>query len=59
MNVKLSLEKTRMTGSLAYTQSLFPIEAVEFNAGEIRQYEHISVGEPENPFVYASPDMAR
>lgn len=32
----------RMTGSSFYAESLFPIEAVEFNAGEVRRYEHMS-----------------
>jgi hypothetical protein len=31
-----------MTGSSFYANSVFPIEAVEFNAGEVRKYEHTS-----------------
>jgi hypothetical protein len=31
-----------MTGSSFYAESLFPIEAVEFTAGNLRQYEHVS-----------------
>lgn len=29
-----------MTGSAFYANSVFPIQAVEFNAGEVRKYEH-------------------
>ena len=32
----------RMTGSAFYANSVFPVEAVEFNAGEVRKYEHTS-----------------
>jgi hypothetical protein len=32
----------RMTGSSFYANSVFPVEAVEFNDGEIRKYEHTS-----------------
>ena len=32
----------RMTGSSFYAESLFPIQAVEFNAGKLRKYEHLS-----------------
>jgi hypothetical protein len=31
-----------MTGYSFYAESLFPIQAVEFNAGELRKYEHLS-----------------
>jgi hypothetical protein len=31
-----------MTGSSFYAESLFPIQAVEFNAGKLRKYEHLS-----------------
>ena len=32
----------RMTGSAFYANSVFPVQAVEFNAGEVRKYEHTS-----------------
>jgi hypothetical protein len=32
----------RMTGSSFYANSVFPIEAVEFNDGEVRKYKHTS-----------------
>ena len=33
-----------MTGSSFYAESLFPIDAVVFNAGEVRKYEHQQPG---------------
>ena len=32
----------RMTGSAFYANSVFPVQAVDFNAGEVRKYEHTS-----------------
>jgi hypothetical protein len=32
----------RMTGSSSYSESLFPIEDVEFTSGKPRKYEHLS-----------------
>ena len=32
----------RLTGTAFYVESIFPIEAVEFEGGEIRTYEHVS-----------------
>lgn len=41
----------RMTGSSFYAESLFPMEAVEFTAGKVRQYEHTSDGSGKKVFV--------
>ncbi len=45
----------RMTGSSFYAESLFPIEAVEFNAGEVRKYEHVSDGSGRMVYVEFCP----
>lgn len=45
----------RVTGSSFYAESLFPIEAVEFNAGVVRKYEHISDGSGKTVFVEFCP----
>lgn len=39
----------RLTGSSFYAESLFPIKAVKFTAGQLRRYEHISVSGPRTP----------
>ena len=41
----------RMTGSSFYAESLFPMEAVEFTAGEVRRYEHTSDGSGKKVYV--------
>ena len=41
----------RMTGSSFYAESLFPIEAVEFTAGAVRKYGHMSDGSGKKVFV--------
>ena len=45
----------RMTGSSFYAESLFPIEAVEFNDGKLQQYEHTSDGSGKTVFVHFCP----
>ena len=45
----------RMTGSSFYANSVFPIEAVEFNDGEVRKYEHTSDGSGRKVYVEFGP----
>jgi hypothetical protein len=46
----------RMTGSSFYAESIFPIAAVEFGEGELRQYEHRSDGSGKKVFVHFCPN---
>lgn len=45
----------RVTGSSFYAESLFPREAVRFNEGELRAYEHRSDGSQKKVFVHFCP----
>ena len=45
----------RMTGSAFYAESLFPIDALAFNDGEIRKYEHTSNGSGKKVYVEFCP----
>jgi len=45
----------RMTGTSFYAESLFPIDGVQFNEGELRQYEHTSDGSKKKVFVHFCP----
>lgn len=45
----------RMTGSSFYSESLFSFDAVEFNDGELRRYEHRSDGSGKKVFVHFCP----
>jgi hypothetical protein len=45
----------RMTGSSFYTESLFPMEAVVFNAGEVRKYAHVSDSSGKKVYVEFCP----
>lgn len=44
-----------MTGTSYYAESLFPMDAVQFNEGELRQYEHRSDGSHKKVFVHFCP----
>ncbi len=44
-----------MTGTSFYAESLFPMDAVRFNEGELRQYEHRSDGSRKKVFVHFCP----
>ncbi len=46
----------RMTGSAFYAESLFPIEAVQFNDGELRRYEHTSDSSGKKVYVEFCPN---
>ncbi len=44
-----------MTGTSFYAESLFPMDAVRFNEGELRQYEHRSDGSHKKVLVHFCP----
>ena len=45
----------RVTGTSFYAESIFPLDAVQFNEGELRQYEHLSGGSKKKVFVHFCP----
>ena len=45
----------RVTGTSFYAESIFTRDAVEFNDGELRQYEHVSAGSNKKVFVHFCP----
>jgi hypothetical protein len=45
----------KLTGSSFYAESLFPIDAVEFNDGELSQYQHRSDGSGKQVNVHFCP----
>ena len=44
-----------MTGTSFYAESLFPMDAVQFNESELRQYAHRSDGSHKQVFVHFCP----
>jgi hypothetical protein len=44
-----------MTGSSFYTESIFPIDAVEFNTGPLHHYEHRSDESGKGVYVHFCP----
>ncbi len=45
----------RVTGTSFYAESIFPMSAIEFNQGELRQYEHVSDSSKKKVFVHFCP----
>ena len=45
----------RVTGSSFYVESIFAMDAVRFNDGEMRQYEHVSENSRKKVFVHFCP----
>ncbi|MFT4192778.1 MAG: GFA family protein [Comamonas sp.] len=45
----------RVTGSSFYAESIFHNDAVQFNEGELRQYEHVSDGSQKKVIVHFCP----
>ena len=45
----------RMTGSSFYAESIFPVDAVEFNTGPIKKYEHTSDESGKKVYVHFCP----
>ena len=45
----------RVTGTSFYAESIFPLDAVQFNEGELRQYEHLSEGSQKKVYVHFCP----
>lgn len=46
----------RMTGSSFYAESLFELDAVEFNGGPLQPYEHLSDGSGQKVVVHFCPN---
>ena len=45
----------RVTGTAFYAESIFPMDAVQFNDGELRQYAHVWDGSKKKVFVHFCP----
>lgn len=45
----------RVTGSSFYAESIFALNAVQCNEGELRQYAHLSAGSKKKFFVHVCP----
>jgi hypothetical protein len=45
----------RVTSSAFYAESIFLLDAVQFNEGELRQYEHRSDGSGKKVFIHFCP----
>ena len=45
----------KVTGSSYFAESMFSIDAVQFNNGELKSYEHISDGSNKRVFVHFCP----
>lgn len=46
----------RVTGTSFYAESMFPMDAVDFNDGPLGCYEHISDGSHQSVFVHFCPN---
>lgn len=42
----------RVTGTSFFAESIFPMDAVRFNDGELKRYEHVSEGSQKKGFVH-------
>ena len=45
----------RVTGSSYFAESMFPMNAVQFNGGQMKSYEHLSDGSNKKVFVHFCP----
>ena len=45
----------RVTGTSFYAESIFPMDAVQFNEGELRQYAHVSDSSKKKVYVHFCP----
>ena len=45
----------RFTGTSFYAESIFPMDAVQFNEGELRQYAHVSDSSKKKVYVHFCP----
>ena len=46
----------RVTGSSFFAESMFPMNAVQFNSGKLSSYEHLSDGSNKKVFVHFCPN---
>ncbi len=46
----------KVTGSSYFAESMFPMEAVKFNDGNIKSYEHVSDGSNKKVYVHFCPN---
>jgi hypothetical protein len=44
-----------VTGTSFFAESIFPMDAVRFNDGELKRYEHVSEGSQKKVFVHFCP----
>jgi hypothetical protein len=47
-----------VTGSSFFAESIFPMDAVQFNDGELKRYEHVSEGSQKKVFVHFCPSCS-
>lgn len=45
----------KVTGSSSFAESMFSMDAVQFNSGELRSYEHLSDGSNKKVYVHFCP----
>jgi hypothetical protein len=45
----------KVTGSAYFAESMFAMDAVRFNSGELKSYEHVSDGSRQKVFVHFCP----
>jgi hypothetical protein len=45
----------KVTGSAYFAESMFAMDAVQFNGGELKSYEHVSDGSRQKVFVHFCP----
>jgi len=48
----------RVTGTSFFAESIFPLDAVQFNDGELRRYENVSEGSQKKVFVHFCPSCS-
>ena len=48
----------RVTGTSFFAESIFPMDAVRFNDGELKRYEHVSEGSQKKVFVHFCPSCS-
>jgi len=46
----------RVTGTSFFAESIFPLDAVQFNDGELSRYEHVSDGSQKKVYVHFCPN---
>ena len=46
----------KVTGSAYFAESMFAMDAVQFNSGELKSYEHVSDGSRQKVYVHFCPN---